>query len=213
MPLQPRDDLGPHSQIKRDQIVEAARRLFLERGFERTSMDAIRDLAGVSKATLYNHYANKEALFSDVVRKIVERLAGDWLQTLGDAAPKLEGHEALRQTLTQLAQRSLETLMRPEYLALVRVVIADIHQFPQLGEIYRSVGPGPALHRFAAFLTHARSQGLVVCPDPDAAARLFLGSILSYALLDGLLASGTPQVPSSVQVAAIVDLFLRALAQ
>jgi len=213
MPLKARDDLGPHSQTKRDQIIEAARHLFLERGFERTSMDAIRDLAGVSKATLYNHYANKEALFSDVVREIVDRLAGDWLRTLGDAAPELEGRDALRQTLTQLAQRSLDTLMRPEYLSLVRVVIADVHQFPQLGTIYRSVGPDPALHRFTAFLDHARSQGLIVCSDSDAAARLFLGSILSYALLDGLLVSGTPNVPSSMQVAAIVDLFLRALAR
>jgi AcrR family transcriptional regulator len=45
-----------------EQVLEAAIALFAERGLEATSMDAIADAAGVSKATIYNHWADKDAL-------------------------------------------------------------------------------------------------------------------------------------------------------
>lgn len=174
-------------------------------------MDAICDTAGVSKATLYNHYQNKEALFSDVVREIVDRIAGEWLSAIEDDALTLTSKEDLRRTLTTFAQHSLTSLMSPEYLALVRVVIADLRQFPQLGEIYRAAGPEPAMRRFASFLDHARKKGLVEFADPFIAARLFIGSILSYTLMDGLLVAHEPHIPPAEQVEAIVDLFMRSI--
>jgi TetR/AcrR family transcriptional repressor of mexJK operon len=211
MPLKPIEDLRPQGRAKRAQIIDAARQLFLERGFERTSMDAIRDAAGVSKATLYTHYANKEALFSDVVREIVDRIAGDWLPNIADAAVDLHTPEDLRRALIALAQRSFATLMRPEYLSLVRIVIADVHQFPQLGEIYRAAGPEPGLRRVAGFLETAHARGLADVADPVAAARLLMGTILSYALIDGLLTPAAPNVPDPAQVEAVVALFMRAI--
>jgi AcrR family transcriptional regulator len=48
-------------------MIEAALRLFSERGFESTSMDAIAREAGVTKPTLYNHWADKEALMMEVM--------------------------------------------------------------------------------------------------------------------------------------------------
>ncbi|GAB4193517.1 MAG: TetR/AcrR family transcriptional regulator [Roseiflexaceae bacterium] len=213
MSVKPFDDLGPQGRAKRAQIIEAARLLFLERGFERTSMDTLREVAGVSKATLYNHYPSKEALFSDVVRTIVDRVAGDWLPAVEDAAGGLRSRDELRQALVLLAQRALTTMMQPEYLALVRVVITDLHRFPQLGEIYRAAGPEPGMRRFAGFLERARANGLAEFTDPNAAARLFIGSILSYALMDGLLVAGEPRVPPPEQIVAVVDLFLRAITQ
>ena len=52
---------------KRDLIVEAARKLFLEAGYGTTSMDALAAKAGVSKPTIYSYFANKEALFGAVM--------------------------------------------------------------------------------------------------------------------------------------------------
>jgi AcrR family transcriptional regulator len=206
------DSLGPQGRAKRAQMIEAARQLFLERGFERTSMDAIRDRAGVSKATLYNHYQNKEVLFADVVRTIVNDVMSDWLPMLVENAPKLRSREDLRQALIVLAQHALRTMMSPEYLALIRVVVSEMNQFPQLSEIYRVAGPESGITIFSHFLEQARARGLATFDDASTAARLLIGSLLSYALIDGLLVAGPPSFPPSVPIEALIDLFMRAIA-
>src|ERR1700722_654194 len=55
------------SQSAHDRVLRAALDLFAERGIEATSMDAITQASGVSKATIYNHWANKEALLIEVM--------------------------------------------------------------------------------------------------------------------------------------------------
>jgi len=57
----------PRSQSAHDRVLRAALDLFAERGIEATSMDAIVQASGVSKATIYNHWANKEALLIEVM--------------------------------------------------------------------------------------------------------------------------------------------------
>jgi TetR/AcrR family transcriptional repressor of mexJK operon len=205
------EELGAQSRAKRTQIVESARQLFLEHGFERTSMDAIRELAGVSKATLYNHYTNKEALFADVVSSIVASITSGWLPSVEERAVELRTREDLQRELTTLARRALATMTRPEYLALVRIVVADLTHFPQLSQIYRTAGPQSGLRLFASFLQQARARGLAEFDDPEVAARLFAGSMISYALIDGLLIAGAPHGVPVAPVDALVALFMRAI--
>src|SRR5690625_5539928 len=61
------------SSKKADQVLDAARRLFLERGFDATSMDDVAEMAGVSKATVYAHYNCKTALFAEVIHHECQR--------------------------------------------------------------------------------------------------------------------------------------------
>jgi AcrR family transcriptional regulator len=53
-----------------EQVIDAAIQLFAERGIDRTSMDAIAETSGVSKATIYKHWADKEALLLEVMIRI-----------------------------------------------------------------------------------------------------------------------------------------------
>jgi hypothetical protein len=62
------------------------------------------------------------------------------------------------------------------------------------------------------FLEQARARGLATFDDASTAARLLIGSLLSYALIDGLLAAGPPSFPPSVPIEALIDLFMRAIA-
>jgi len=57
----------PRSEEAHDRVLRAALELFGERGIDATSMDAITQSSGVSKATIYNHWPNKEALLIDVM--------------------------------------------------------------------------------------------------------------------------------------------------
>lgn len=199
------------SAAKRRQIVAAARRLFLDRGFERTSMEAIREAAGVSKPTLYAYYLSKEDLFAAVVREFVDGLAAAWLPaTTGQF--HLGSQADLHRALAALAHQAISVLLEPESVALVRVVIAETPAIPRLGAIFREAVPERGLAMVAALLGRARDQGLIGAPDLEAAARLFIGPLLTYQYLDGLLSAGPPRRPSPRQIDALVDLYLNAIA-
>lgn len=174
-------------------------------------MEAIREAAGVSKPTLYNHYAGKEGLFADVLAEIIDEIAGDWLPAAAAGAVSLTSVQELHEILTGLAHGAVAGLMRPEYLALVRLVVAEMPLFPQLGEIFRAVGPQRGLNTVATILEHAAAHGVVSVANPDAAARLFLGQLLTYVFIDGLLVADVPRKPSPAQIETMVALFMKAI--
>src|SRR5881275_210282 len=93
-------------------ILRGARRCFLARGFGAVSMDAIAREAGVSKATVYAHFADKAALFGAVIARLSERFGGFSADALDPAA--------VEASLTTLARRLLELVLSPEAVALNR---------------------------------------------------------------------------------------------
>jgi AcrR family transcriptional regulator len=62
-------------EATRQELVEAATRLFAERGYEDTSIDAVLQETGVSRGALYHHFAGKEALFEAVLEAVEDRVA------------------------------------------------------------------------------------------------------------------------------------------
>jgi TetR/AcrR family transcriptional regulator, mexJK operon transcriptional repressor len=205
------EELGPRARAKRDQILFGARRVFLRDGFAAASTDAIAAEARVSKRTLYVYYSSKEELFADVMRKLtIENPQTRALETIEEMSPGSEGE--LRRDLLELAEKIVTTMMQPDYLALLRTTIADTHRFPQLGGIFRATVPERALRSFAIFVERGRERG-VVGPDIDGgtAARMFVGPLLTYAVLDGLLAEGPPRPPAREKLEEIVDLYMKAI--
>ena len=72
-------------QATRDQLIEVATRLFAERGYEDTSIEAVLAAAGVSRGALYHHFAGKDALFSAVVDSVENRIAVRLSAVVADA--------------------------------------------------------------------------------------------------------------------------------
>jgi len=58
----------------RERVLEAALGVFSEKGFHVATMDEVAERAGVGKGTLYRHFANKETLFTELVRQRLEEL-------------------------------------------------------------------------------------------------------------------------------------------
>ena len=205
------EELGPRAAAKRDQILSGARRVFLRDGFAAASTDVIAAEAKVSKRTLYVYYPSKEELFADVMRKLtIENPQIRALETIEEMSPGSK--EELRRDLLELARKIVATMMQPDYLALLRTTIADTHRFPQLGGIYRATVPERAMRSFAVLIENSRERG-VVGPDVDGdtAARMFVGPMLTYAVLDGLLAEGPPHPPAREKIEDIVDLYMKAI--
>ena len=206
------EEKGSRAWAKREQIVAGAQRVFLRDGFAGASTDAIAAEARVSKRTLYSYYPGKEELFADVLR----RLTIDNPQTRVLAA--VEGVEpgdfgGLREMLVGLASKVASIMMDPDYLALLRIIIADTHRFPQLGEIYRSTVPERGFRIFLALMERMREREIVDVPDAEAAARLFFGPLVTYALLDGLFKPDErPRPPAPEKIEHIVDMYMKAIA-
>ena len=197
------------AEAKRTQILDGAQRRFLEHGYAATSTDAVAAAAGVSKQTLYAYYPSKEELLVDVIRRLVEP-ATDAVAGLAEG-PAPADRDDLRRALCRLAERIMATVMQPAYLALLRVIVAEAPRQPRLAELYKATVPERGFRAVSALLADAAERGVVAATDLDAAARLFVGPLLTYASLDGLVGDGTPRPPAPERIAAIVDLFLRAV--
>lgn len=101
--------------------------------------------------------------------------------------------------------------MRPEYLALVRVIIAETPRLPRLGDLFRTTVAERALGNVATLPTKAEENTIHVA-DKNAATRMFVGPLLTCVLLDGLLkGEGPPRRPTEGQIEAVVGLYLGAL--
>jgi TetR/AcrR family transcriptional regulator, mexJK operon transcriptional repressor len=205
------EELGPRARAKRDQILAGARRVFLRNGFAAASTDAIAAEAKVSKRTLYVYYPSKEELFAGIMRELsLENPQTRALESMEEMTPGSE--EELRRDLLELANKIVATMMQPGYLALLRTTIADTHRFPQLGGLFRATVPERAMRSFAVFIERSRERGVVGSGvDGETAARMFVGPLLTYAVLDGLLAEGPPRLPAQGMIEDIVDLYMKAI--
>ncbi len=205
------EELGPRARAKRDQILSGARSVFLRDGFAAASTEAIAAEARVSKRTLYAYYPSKEELFVDVLRKLtIENPQIRALERIEELSPG--DREELRRDLLGLARKILTGMMQPDYQALLRTTIADSHRFPQLGGLFRASVPERAMRSFSVFIERTRRRGVVgEGVDGDAAARMFIGPLLTYAVLNGFLVQGPPQPPAAEEIEEIVGLYMRAI--
>lgn len=196
---------------KKAQIRDAAQRLFLEGGYAATSVDAVTMAAGVSKQTVYVYYSSKRALFADVLEQASighpEFQALDFLRTTRPAS-----RAELQGALTEFAQRVVQTMLQPEYISLLRALIPEIRSHPELGELFRKVVARRSLQSVEQLLEDATHRGVIGQVDTDAAARLFVGPLLTYLVVDGLLLAYQPvEQPDASRIESIVALVVAAL--
>src|SRR5262249_40817761 len=117
------------SPRKHREILDAAQDAFITKGYDRATMDDIAAAAGVSKQTVYKHFADKEGLFAEIVLGTTARLST--LVTL--ITDPLGTTTDLRRDLERLAKSFLTDLMQPDVLRLRRLVISCADRFPTIG--------------------------------------------------------------------------------
>ena len=172
----PEDGGNPKAQ----QILAAARHVFVEQGYGSASMDVIARTAGVSKATLYAHFAGKDALFAAMVGAECRRMSAVLDAPAFDEAD-------IRAALRQIAGHFIELLMTGRALAIYRIVVAETPRFPELGRIFFETGPDRLLGRVADFLRRAGARGALEVPAPRLAAAQFIGMVRGEVYLRRLL--------------------------
>ncbi len=168
-----------------ERILEAARRVFLERGFEGASVEEIAEAARSGKPTIYARYPNKQALF-----------AAAYTSALAARTARLASHTptgtTLEERLTHLGEALLREVLTSEWIGLIRLAIAEARRFPDLGssviKITRERGR-ETIARLLGEMARAEAPGTLPQFNPDhcaAAAQYFCELILLPLLMRAL---------------------------
>lgn len=154
---------------KRQAILDAAVKHFLNAGYERTTLELVAKEAAVSTATVYKHFATKRDLFGGIMARVWEAKVNAAELSTEDADPVA--------TLTAIGQEYARLLREPQIEALTRVIIAEAPRFPELGEELYRRGKEPYLQQLHVYLQREIDQQRYQIPDIPLAARQFLGMI------------------------------------
>jgi AcrR family transcriptional regulator len=152
------------------EVRECALQLFLENGYESTSMDAIAQAAGTTKASLYSRFDSKEALFSSVL---------GWATRSGWPLeePTLPDTDDLEGSLTAIAHAALRRALDPAIVSLGRIAIAQAARFPDIAHRTHTAGFWPRQKLVVELLQRHAATGAIVADDPEILAELFLGMV------------------------------------
>jgi TetR/AcrR family transcriptional repressor of mexJK operon len=193
------------STRKRGAILEAATAAFLRNGYRGTSMDEIAALAGVSKQTVYKHFADKERLFTEIVTSTVDEVA----EPVHNEVLELRDSGDLEEDLRDLARRQVAAVMQPRVLQLRRLVIAEAGRFPELGRTFYERGPGRTIGALATVFDGLAARGLLRLDDPLLAAAHFNWLIMSGPLNLAMLL-GRDEAPAPAELDRYADTGVRA---
>ncbi len=187
----------------RVRLIEAAAEAFFETGYS-ASMDAIATRAGVAKQTLYNHFARKDVLFAEVIRRDAEHMATALEDDGGD----------LRTRLIRFATAFRALVLGARCIALYRTLIAESTRFPEMMLPFYESGPAHTLRELAGLIESEIRAGRLRDDGPETgkfAAEMFLGMLSSMERTRYLLGIEN-QLPENegARVERIVDCFLRA---
>ena len=188
------------AQEKRALILSAATALFLELGYDRTSLARIAERSGVSRATLFKQFPTKAALFDAMVTE-------SWA-TADDEDPPPAGD--IVAGLSTIGRRYAELLGRARMTDLFRIVIAELPRFPELADAQFAQGKMPYFESVRRYLLAEHEAGTVRVDDVDLAATQFLGMISNYVFWPTLLVPGWEV--SAERVAQVVDEAVRTVA-
>jgi AcrR family transcriptional regulator len=180
---------------KRRQILDGARKVFMDLGFDGASMGEIARSAGVSKGTLYVYFADKNGLFEAIVEEeVLEQ---------GKVAFNFDPARDVTTTLMDFGQAYIQLLCRPGGGSALRTVMAIAERMPEVGRRFYSNVIARTIARLAAYLDiHVRSGDLVI-EDGELAATQFM-QMCQASLFLPFVFQAAP-APSAERIAQVVE--------
>jgi AcrR family transcriptional regulator len=142
--------------------------VFLDRGFDRTTMEAVAQAAGVTKRTLYGRYQDKHALFAAVVTWALSR----WSEPL----PEIDTDD-LEQGLLAIGRPMLTRALDPDIVKLNRIAMAEAERFPEFARHTQSLTWSPRMQAVMQLLQRHVDAGAVHIDDIERTAEDFLALV------------------------------------
>jgi TetR/AcrR family transcriptional repressor of mexJK operon len=197
------------SDRKHRQIMQAATKVFVAKGYDGASMDEIAAKACVSKQTIYKHFSDKDHLFTEIVLATTQRVD----HVVGLVATTLNDTRDLAFDLGRLGRTFLEALMAEELLQIRRLVIANAERMPDLGRSWYEQGFARILATLASCFQSLAERRLLEIKDPLLAANHFAGMLLWIPVNEAMFTGNNkPSTKAELdrQAAAAVGAFIAA---
>lgn len=177
----------PRDANRLARIVDAARLLFSEQGFERTTIDAIAETSGVSKMTVYSYFASKEELFgATVLHKVREEFSLQKGEHLDPQNP--------RASLMTIGTQFLSLIRRDDVLGAHRTLFSSAGTHPTLCLTFYNSAPLLVVNEVAEFLRLCHEHGTMYIKDSEIAADQFLSMFLGLSHIRCMLGLGKPNM-------------------
>jgi TetR/AcrR family transcriptional repressor of mexJK operon len=182
-------------------LLDTASRLFIARGLDAVSLDAIAEEAGVAKRFVYARYRDKGELFVDTLTRLIEeRLAFIEAYDIGD--------EPVERGLLAFAEQLENAATQPAALALYRIIITELQRFPALGELFTSKMVSHVLGSVVRVLKAYQSRGEICFDDAAMTAELFLTLTVQGARQRALVGLGQTSEERRYRMKSAVLVFL-----
>jgi AcrR family transcriptional regulator len=184
------------SEAKRAELLKIATDLFLAKGYDAVSVDAIVARAGGTKTNVYKHFGGKAEMFAAVVEALSQQLVPAFAEL--DLAA-LDAEEALR----QIGRHYLTALLAQRSIRQYRMVVAESVRFPAVGRRWFKAGPESVRETLTAYFTSLHKAGKLQGTAPRRLAGLFLDILSGEQLLRQLI-TGAP-LPTTRELNKLVD--------
>jgi len=162
----------------RDKILEAALKVFSEKGYLGATTKEIATRADVAEITLFRHFSSKEMLFEKMINTY------SFLPVLKDLIPKLSEIQ-YEDALIKIAEKFIETLT--ERKDMIRIINFEIFRYPQkMHETYHSF-IDEIIETLASYFAKMQKRRILKKFDPELGARAFLGMFFSYFNMEELM--------------------------
>jgi len=158
-----------------DEILGAALEVFANQGLAGARVEDIAARAGVSKGTVYLYFPGKEELFREAVRAKVRRT----IEELSLAAPA-GGDPLVR--LTRFIETYWAQLRRKDFGQFYRLVLSELHQFPELSRFYAEEVSGRVIDLTSEIVGEGVASGVFRDVEPGTAARMVVAVLAHHAV-------------------------------
>jgi TetR/AcrR family transcriptional repressor of mexJK operon len=188
------------SDLRAQQLIDAAIGEFLTKGFRRSSIESIARATGIGKATIYRHFTDKNGLFRAAVEAEIARLETSPYDFRGvRGAPS--------DVLRDFAVRSLELYCRERSLTLHRMIIEAGHVFPSLARAVHARLTEWSLAELRAYLADQAGKGAIEVDDVDWVAHQFV-NLATHGILFLMTPPPSGTAARQALAAEAVELFL-----
>ena len=162
-------------------ILAGAMEEFLKNGYAATSMDKVAKSAGVSKATVYSHFGDKESLFNAVIQDLVK----DKFQTVMSLEKPQSSEQDPQVVLSAMAAKMLADAQSDRsFQDFMRIIIGESGRFPELAKAYVKNVAKPAIEVLTKYF---RSHPALKLKDPEATVRVMMGTMIYFVMLQEMM--------------------------
>jgi AcrR family transcriptional regulator len=160
-----------------DEILDAAQRLFTDRGFAATKVDDVAAAAGLSKGAVYLYFPSKESLLEALVHRAVGPVADMAVARLGDRS------SSPRETIARAMGAVAAAMENERTVEVPLLVLREAPAMPRIAEVYREAILMKVIPGLSGLIADGIARGLLRPVDPDLAVRTLVGPLLAHVLM------------------------------